>query len=398
MPWSRDGRAGVIRVVHAYNLHRRGGGSDDGTLATVRLQRAAGLDVETFSRDSRELKPGLRGEVSAFINGLYASGAVRQFAALLEASKPDVVHAHELFPLLSPWILPEATRRNVPVVMSCFDYRLTCPVVTHFSDGGVCTKCLGGREYQAVLRNCRGRRAESFAYALRSLLARRFDLYRRHVRAFVTPTEFSSHWLVSHADIAPERVLTVPYATELVPEGPVEHSTGRYIGFAGRIAPEKGVDLLIRAARLAQVPVAIAGGTTSYPGADGVENVQLVPGWGAEPMRQFYRNARAIVVPSLWFETYPLVISEAMSHGLPVIASRLGALAEVVRDGVDGLLFEPGNATDLAEKLVRLWSDSELCRRLGRAGRERIRRTSSPRAHLDGLMNAYRVAGVAITG
>ena len=82
--------------------------------------------------------------------------SVREFCALLDSFQPDIVHAHELYPLVSPWILPECTRRGIPVVMSCVDFRLTCPLVTHARQGQVCTKCVGGREHHAVLNNCRG--------------------------------------------------------------------------------------------------------------------------------------------------------------------------------------------------------------------------------------------------
>ena len=163
-----------MRVLHAYNLHRGGGGADNATRATIRVLRQAGVEVETFERDSRSIGEGIGGKISAFVDGMYARQAVRAFSARLDAFAPDIVHVHELYPLISPWILPECTRRGIPVVMSVYDFRLTCPTHNHYHAGQVCTSCLGGRELQCVRQNCRGSRAESLAFAARNMVARWF--------------------------------------------------------------------------------------------------------------------------------------------------------------------------------------------------------------------------------
>jgi glycosyltransferase involved in cell wall biosynthesis len=112
---------------------------------------------------------------------------------------------------------------------------------------------------------------------------------------------------------------------------------------------------------------------------------------GAE-LESFYRGARFLVVPSLWFETFGLVVGEAMSHGIPVIASRIGALAELVEDGRTGLLFSPGAADELAAMMLRLWNEPEFCHQLGMAGREKILRLSHPDVYYAGLIRLYEKA------
>jgi glycosyltransferase involved in cell wall biosynthesis len=189
--------------------------------------------------DSGDLQPGLFGKWRAFTSGVYAREPTRRVATLIEEFRPDVVHVYELYPLISPWILPECRRRGVPVVMTCYDYRLSCPVATHYRNGEICARCTGGREHWAVLHNCRGSLPESVAFALRSAVARRWELFRDPISRFITPTRFAAQWLVEHAQLPAEKVVTIPCLIDM-PETGVDPAEGRYVGFAGRFVPEKG--------------------------------------------------------------------------------------------------------------------------------------------------------------
>lgn len=379
-----------MRVLHLYNLHRFRGGADKATLSTVAALRAGGLDVRAMAYDSRDLAPGLRGRLTAFASGMYGAGALRNLSGLLDAFRPDVVHAHKLYPLISPWALRLARRRGIPVVMSIYDYLVTCPVATHVWNGAACTRCTDQGEYWGILRNCRGRLAESIAYAARHAVARRFHLYR-NVSRFITPTQFTARWLSDHAGIPADRVHTIPFLFE-IPESAADPARGEYIAYVGRFAAEKGIAVLMEAARLTGLPFRLAGDCAALPFADDLSNVQLVVPRTPEQLAGFYRNARALVVPSTWFETLPLVVGEAMSHGIPVIASRIGGLPEFVHDGVTGLLAAPGSAADLAAKVTRLWNDAPLARRLGTAAREHIHENCNATIVVERLRAVYAEA------
>ena len=158
---------------------------------------------------------------------------------------------------------------------------------------------------------------------------------------------------------------------------------------------EKGVDVLLAAAaRLPDVPFHLAGDGTLLADlkAGALANAHFVGSFGRAEIAGFYQNARFLVVPSKWFEGCPLVISEAMSHGLPVIASRIGGLGEYVQDGVTGLLFEPGNSADLAEKIRLLWTNPELCRRMGEAGQQKARQELNEDLYYKRLTAIYEQA------
>ena len=175
----------------------------------------------------------------------------------------------------------------------------------------------------------------------------------------------------------------------------VEPSTGDYAAYVGRISPEKGLDTILAAASLLpelNVQVAGEGQTRRTLAANAPQNVKFIGALSRERIASFYRQARFIVVPSKWFEMCPLVISEAMSHGLPVIASNIGGLPELVDDEVTGLLFEPGNPEDLADKMKRLWENPDLCRKMGQAGREKAIREYSEEIYYERLIGFYEKA------
>jgi glycosyltransferase involved in cell wall biosynthesis len=378
-----------MRILHVNNWHRGFGGSDHACARIIELCRRRGLDVEVFERDSKKLPPGLRGRLRAFAGGIYPRAAVDEFSGVLRSFQPDVVHFHELFPLISPWILPRCTAEGIPVVMTCYDFRITCPVATHHNHRRICHDCVGGREYKAVLNNCRKNLPESAAYALRSAIARRFGLFANHVSRFIVLTEFSRRWIEDSAKIPAERVAIVPCIVPAPPSGVADPAEGAYVAYSGRFAPEKGVHLIIEACRKEGLPLRLAGDKSSHPAIRPDDDAACVPTPTREALVEFYRGARVLAVTSLWEETFATVLSEAKSHGIPAIAPRIGAMPNLVEDGVTGLLFEPGNVDELAKKLRLIWDDAALCRKLGAAGRRDVQENLNEDACFEGLVNVY---------
>ena len=377
-----------MKVVHAYNQHRGGGGSVNSTRTTIEVLRRYGMEVEVFTRSSEDLPRNFRGRLQAAASVIYAPGSVRDFGTLLDSFKPDVVHVHEVFPLVSPWILPLCTERRVPVVMTCVDNRMTCPIVTHLYDGEICTQCTGGREYWAVFKNCRQNVPESITVALYNVVVRKLKLFSNHVSRFIAPSEFTRNWLIEYARIAPDRITTVSPVVA-IPENETDPGTGGYVGYAGRFTPEKGIQTLLEAARMCNLPFRLARAENSLVKEQIPPGFEVVVTRGREDLSTFFRGARMLVVPSIWFEAFGLTGAEAMGHGLPLVASRLGSLSCLVQDGVDGLLFEPRNPRDLADKIRYLWDRPELCRQLGRAARKRVVSFWTAEHHFACLKNVY---------
>jgi glycosyltransferase involved in cell wall biosynthesis len=375
-------------MVH--NFHRFGGGSDDSVRASTEGLRAAGHEVKEFTRDSRSISGPVR-KIAAVGSALYSPTAVHDFRGVLKGFRPDVVHVHELYPLISPGVLSVASSEHVPTVMTCHDYRSTCPIATHYRDGRVCTACLDSSEAMCVRYNCRDSRLESAAFALRSFAVRASSAIPKNVTLYVTATEFAKNWLTARLNLSPSRFDVVPYPIPSLPT-PVDSSNGQYAAFAGRFVVEKGISTLLDAAKISGLPVRLAGDSSTMPDLVSTDGVTLVGQLGSNALRDFYRQARFLVVPSTWFETFGIVAGEAMGIGLPVVASRIGALAEVVDDGRTGLHFAAGDPVDLSEKMLTLWNDPDRCRELGRAGWDKVRAVYSADSHIRGLATTYQRA------
>ena len=377
-----------MKVLHAYNLHRSGGGASVATLQLVDLLRERGVEVQTFERTSTQLQANLQGRIKAATSAFVPGKSVRQFSAALDAFKPHLVHAHELFPLVSPWILPECKRRGIPVVMTCNDYHLTCPARNHIRAGAICTLCADGTVYRSVLHNCRGNLPESMAMAAYCSVVNGFGLYRRNVSHYIVPSAFTGAWLSSNLSVAPGDLTVIPTQVR-VPAEAATPAVGRYAAFAGRFVPEKGIAVLLDAAAACSVPLELSRNRASFVNVDVPAAVPVVVTDTRQELEAFYRGARMVVVPSVWFETFGLVAAEAMALGIPVIASRIGALADLIADGVDGLLFETGNAKDLAQKMRWLWDHPAEAESMGSKARAKATQLWSPDAHYVGTMKVY---------
>lgn len=379
-----------MRVLHAFNQPRSGGGSLAASLATIGALRQHGVEVEVFTRNSRDLPPGLGGRLQAGLSAFYPAEAVRAFGVQLRRFRPDLVHINELYPLISPWVLRHCRAEGIPVVMTVDDFHLTCPARNHFRDGQVCTECLGGREHRMLVNNCRGSLAENLVNTAYSSMVRRFQLIRSAVDHYVTPSNFTSRWVVEQLGVDPAQVTTVQHTIDL-PPAPVDNAgAGGYIAFAGRFVPEKGIDVLLDAARIMQLPVALSRNQHHFVTIDLPADVRVVVTQGRDDLAAFYRGARMLVVPSVWFETFGVVGAESMAHGVPVVGSDFGAVADLVDDGVDGLLFRMGDAADLARQAAGLWHDPARCQAMGRRARTKAETLFPPDVHARRMVTLYR--------
>ncbi|MHC5033575.1 MAG: glycosyltransferase, partial [Planctomycetota bacterium] len=352
-----------------------------------------GVEVAFLTRDSSDLGNGLAGKLRAFVGGIHSLSAQRRMSRLLREVRPDIVHVHNLLPLLSPSVLVACRSHGVPVVMTCHNYRLTCPTGLHVVRGEVCERCISDGEHRCVLQDCRNSLFESAAYALRHAVGRWGRTIPRNVTLFIALTEFLKRRLVT-AGFPRERIAVIPNMADL-PAQPADPVAGQYAAYAGRISPEKGLDTLLAAARrLPGIPIRIAGDWSTMPEVreQAPDNVDFVGFLDRDEVARFYRKARFLVLPSTCFEVFPLVLAEAMGYGLPAVASRIGGLPEIVEDGRTGLLFEAGDADELASKMEMLWEDSALCARMGQAARHRAAREFSEDVFYSRLMDAYQAA------
>jgi len=358
----------TMKIIQVNNFHRVIGGSDIASCAIADLLQQRGHDVFWLQRKSGIYGNGLSGKLKAAIYALYSPSACREIRTMIYEISPDIVHVHEVFPFISPWILEICRRSRVPVVMSCGNCRFDCPTAHHFTKGELCERCAGGREFWCLFRNCRDNIFESLAYTLRNFLARKLQLFRKNVTVFIAKSRFVRARML-RAGFVEQRIEVLPNFVS-IPEVSIKPSQGKYFAFIGRVSIEKGVDTLLAAARSTKLPVRI-GGENSLMRVHKVapENAVFLGFLGNEARDLFYRKARCLILPSKCFDVNPLSVCEAMSYGLPVIASRIGGIPELVQDKKTGLLFEPNNHEELAQKMRLIWENNHLCDRLGYASR-----------------------------
>jgi len=352
-----------------------------------------GHESRLVMKSSRVLENSILRRMNAFWGGVYNIRAYREVRRLLKEDRPDIVHVHSVYPMFSPSVLVACRREGVPVVMTVHSHNLTCPTWYHLYKGRICEDCVGGHEYRCVLKNCRNNIFESFAYALRSSVARRFRLFHDNVSVLIVMTPFAKGRLLQ-AGFREDQIAVVPNPTS-VRDTTAGRSAGEYVAFAGRVSPEKGVDIfLAAAAQMPDVPFKVAGDgpVLSEMMARAPQNVEFLGQLGFDELLTFYRRSRVLVVPSVWFEPFAMVVVDAMALGVPVIASRIGGLPYGVADGVTGLLFEPGNPRDLVQQVRRLWDDPQLCNRMGSAGRQKVMREYTEDAYFHNLMAVYQTA------
>jgi len=379
----------TIAIVH--NAYGKVSGEEIVIDNLAALLVTRGLNVQRFSISSAEIEDKRLGKILAFFSGIHNPFSRKAFGQFLRETRPDVVHIHNLYPLISPSILPECTAQGIPVVMTVHNFRLVCPNGLLLSHGEVCHRCLGGREYWCILRNCEKNIFKSTGYALRTVAARIMRRYYNHVNHFICLTSFQRDILVKEG-LPRDRVSVLANPVEIKVTESSAAMEKNSVLFVGRVSREKGIRSLFEAARVcSDIPFLVAGNFEAMPEARELApaNVTLLGAVPSQELDALYEKARVFVLPSVWYEGFPTVLLEAMSHGLPMVCSRIGGLPEIVDDGITGLLYEPGNVDELADRIRALWQNPALCQKLGEAGLRKVREDYAADRLLDRLLEIY---------
>ena len=376
-----------MKVLIAHNAYQQRGGEDSVVDDEIALLRSRGHEVELLTVHNDEID-GM-GRVELVGRTLWSRPAAAQMRARCADFRPDVVHVHNSFPLLSPAIHWAAQETGVPVVQTLHNFRLMCPQAMLLREGKVCEDCVGKLPWRGAVRGCyRGSVVQSTVLTGMLALHRGLGTWQRRVNRFIALNEFCRAKFIE-GGLPAERLVVKPNFVDL-PAAPDGERRG--LLFVGRLSPEKGLDTLAAAAAQAGVSVDVLGSGPMQADLQGAPGLNLR---GPQPMPEVLaamQRAAALVLPSIWYENFPRTLVEAMACGLPVIASRLGAMAELVQDGDTGLLFEPGNAPALAGKLRWAAEHPDDMARMGRAARAVYEaRYMAPR-NLEQLLAIYQDA------
>jgi glycosyltransferase involved in cell wall biosynthesis len=319
-------------------------------------------------------------------------------AALLDAEPVDLAHIHNIYHQISPSILPLLKQRGLPVIMTLHDWKLICPNYRLYRQGKICEACKGQRYYQAVAKKCvMESRAASLLNCLEAYLHHRLRIYESNVDYFICPSEFMKHKMAEHG--LPENKLRVIHNGVEVQTFRSSSDDCGFILYFGNLTEEKGVFTLLEAARFLKTKEIVVTGTgpAALPLREkaahlGIKNIRFLGFVPEETLVATLRGASFTVIPSQWYENFPSSVLESMAYGKPVIGSRIGGIPEQVEDGVNGLLFEPGNAVDLAEKINYLAARPSLVREMGYNARRTVKTKYSMDRHYEQVMALYNEA------
>ncbi len=381
-----------------HNEYQQRGGEDAVVEAEAQLLAENGHTVVRYKRKNAELQDhhGLV-RLKTGIETVWASRSHREVSALIAREKPDAAHFHNTLPLISPAAYYACAEAKVPVVQTLHNYRLLCPSATLMREGKVCEACLGRSvAWPGVIHACyRDSRAATAAVAAMLTVHRAMGTWRQKVKVYVALSEFARRKFVE-GGLPPERIVVKPNFIGRDP-GP-KKERGEYALYVGRLSQEKGPQVLLKAwARLrVAIPLRIAGAGQLKEelgrevAEERLNDVDLLGQVDSLRIAGLFDEARFLVLPSLCYENFPITIAEAFANGVPVIASRLGSMAEIVADGKTGLHFSAGDDADLAAKVEWAWTHPEQMQNMGREARAEYEAKYTAKRGLANLMNVYR--------
>lgn len=389
-----------MKILLAHNSYQQTGGEDLVVAAEAALLADRGHRVITYARNNEELNGnGLIGQALAGLRTTWSSRSYREIAQLLKKEKPDVAHFHNTFPLISPAAYYACEKIGVPVVQTLHNYRLLCPGATFLRDGRACEACLRQRvAWPGIAHGCyRGSRRATAAVAAMQTAHRAMRTWQTKVNVYIALSEFARRKFIE-GGLPENRIVVKPnfVAGDFRPKA----APGKYAVFVGRLSEEKGAHVLLSAWRMMRtvVPLRIVGDGPMLERLSreitesSLPWVELTGPRTPEEVRLLMREARFLISPSICYENFPLAVAESFASAVPVIASRLGSMAEIVQDSVTGLHFEVGNAADLAAKAEWAWNHSEELARMGLAARAKYEANYTSGRNYEMLIEIYHRA------
>lgn len=375
------------RILIAHNKYQQKGGEDSVVESEVAMLRARGHEVHEFIRSNDELT-GMS-MASAAASALWSRDSSRRLKEALLASQADVLHVHNTFPVMSPSIYWTADAMGVPVVQTLHNFRLACPQAMFLRDGHICESCIGKVPWRAVVHKCyRGSAAQSAVSAAVLTVHRAMGTYTSKVSRYIALNEFCRAKFIEMG-LPAERIAIKPNSVKPMAEPCWEGRAGGV--FVGRLSHEKGIGTLLSAMdRLPGADVRVVGGGDLAEEASAKLGARYLGFQALPEVIALMRRSAFMVLPSIWYENFPRTIVEAYSVGVPVIASRIGALAELVEHERTGLLVNPGDPADLASKLQWALSHPTEMLEMGRRAFEKFSSEYSEDRNYELLLSIYQ--------
>jgi glycosyltransferase involved in cell wall biosynthesis len=383
-----------MKILLAHNAYQQPGGEDIVYRNEIQLLRRRGHEVLEYLDDNQRI-PGLN-SLQLAIDTVWSRSSYKRMSRALADYRPDLVHFHNTFPLISPSAYYAAFKRSVPIVQTLHNYRLVCPNALLLRDGIPCEDCMGKTfAWPGVVHACyRGSKRASLGVATMLAAHNVIGTWQTKVDIYIALSDFARQKFIARG-LPKDRIVVRPnYVLEDTADG---EGRGGYVLYVGRLSQEKGISVLLSAwAQMERkIPLILVGeGDESRSVVEATKRMDHVTWLGTRSKEQvlsLMRQAQMLILPSVCYENFPVVVAEAYATGLPVVASRIGCLPEIIRNGETGLLFRAADSADLVDVVYRLWDMAHVMEMRKRARFEFESKYSSESAYL-ALINIYRIA------
>ena len=342
-------------------------------------------------------KGGFYAGFKVLSRAIYSTQSKKNLYKLIKKYPVDIAHIQNIHGHITPSIFHILKKRNIPIIWTLHDYFLLCPNSTFYSRGKICEACYHNRFYNVVVKRCRKNSFKASVIVMLEEYIHRLMAILRLVDFFITPSSFLRNKLLEYGFHA-DGIVHIPNFIKIDYET-TQTKAGNYVLYGGRLSYEKGLKTLLKAFSLingASLLIIGDGPLRSEIEKEVKRNrrsqIEILGHQDRDTILRFIQSANFVILPSEWYENFPYSILEAFACGRPVIGSQIGGIPELVKDGETGLLFEPGNAKDLADKIQWLLNHPNECKGMGRKARELVEREYNPELHYRRLIRVYKLA------
>jgi glycosyltransferase involved in cell wall biosynthesis len=385
-----------MKILLVHNTYQQAGGEDVVFEQEYDLLMEHGDHVIAYVRSNHELdKLGLFQRLTLPQRLIFDEDSKREISEILRIEKPDLVHVHNTFMMISPSVYEACREARIPVLQTLHNYRLSCPAALFYRDGHVCEECPKWGLWRSAWHGCyHDSHVATAAVAMMLQVHRTRGTWHESVSGFLALTEFARRKFVE-TGLPAEKIHIKPNFVH--PDPGAKKGPGGYALFAGRLSEEKGAATLLSAweGLRVRIPLIVVGdgplrGKLEQDCANsGVRDVTFLGRLSVNETREAIKRAAFLIVPSVWYESFSLNIAEAFACGTPVLCSRLGAMQENVADHRTGLHFTPGDGGDLADKVEWAWTHPRELADMSREARREYERHYTAERNYSMLMDIY---------
>jgi len=382
-----------MRILSIHNEYQIRGGEDESREAEERLLQEMGHHVDIYEQNNHDVSHINKQQLA--LRTIWSQTSYKAISKQLRTISSDLVHVQNFFPLISPSIYYAARNHKVPIVQTLRNYRLLCPNALFFRDGHVCEDCIGKPiPYPGIINSCyRGDRAASSVTAAMISIHRALGTWRNMVDRFITLTHFAREKFIE-GGLPADKIVVKPNFVH--PDPGVGNGLGNYALFVGRLAVEKGIDTLLEAWKILDYsyPLKIVGDGPLFEQVKAATQINSNIEWlgrrSIPEVHELMGNATFLVFPSKWYETFGRVAVESFAKGTPVIAANLGAIAELINNHRTGVLFNPSDAVDLANKVDWCLSNKYRLKEMRKEARYEFESKFTAIANYEATMEIYK--------